>query len=524
MRLRAYRVCLDPTPAQLQLLAQHAGAQRWAFNWALAAKVGAHKQLVAVRHELAVARGVDPEDKVALRALTREAATLVPKIPTAIDNLAAWRKVRGDERTGEDGISPWWPTVSSYAISSGMRAADVAFTNWIDSLAGRRRGRRMGYPRFKRKGRARDSFTLFHDVKKPTIRAVDARHVVIPRIGAVRLHSNLRRLIRLQSRGGVTVRSITVAREGDRWFASLLVEEPAPHVGVSGRRLAAGVVGIDLGVARLLTTSDGQQIANDRLGRQLVDRLTRAQQAFSRTQRGSQRRKKAARRIGRLQARLGEQRTQRLHQVTKQLATGYAAVAIEDLNVAGMTASARGTIEQPGSQVRQKAGLNREILDVGFGEFRRQLTYKTGWYGSRIALVGRFQPTSKACSSCGAIDQALTLRQRTYQCRTCGHTQDRDLNAAINIAALGADLLNTETPIGVRLTVARSKPPRRTSVLTDLPDTRDERDSRGKISGRPRTDRLARPAGREDPGRPPATARGHPGRAIRQRSNHLQKA
>lgn len=102
MRLRAYRVCLDPTPAQLQLLAQHAGAQRWAFNWALAAKVGAHKQLVAVRHELAVARGVDPEDKVALRALTREAATLVPKIPTAIDNLAAWRKVRGDERTGED--------------------------------------------------------------------------------------------------------------------------------------------------------------------------------------------------------------------------------------------------------------------------------------------------------------------------------------------------------------------------------------------------------------------------------------
>ncbi len=519
-RLRAYRVCLDPTEKQASVMAQSAGAQRWAFNWALARKIDAHRHLIEMRRQLALERGLDAEDRDVLRSLTKEAAQMVPRIPSAIDNLNVWRA----ECRQDPEVTPWRTQVSSYCFSSGMRAADAAFNNWFDSLAGRRAGARVGYPRFKSKHRARAAFTIYHDVKKPTIRVEDARHMTIPRLGQVRLHSNLRRLMRLQRRGHVVVRSVTVTREGRRWFASILVQEPAPIRSASRAQLAAGVVGVDVGVKHLLVTSDGQTVVNDRLGRALADKLAKAQQALARTQRGSRRRARAARRVGDLQARLAERRTQRLHQVTKHLATRYAGVAVEDLNVAGMTRSARGTVEEPGRNVRAKSGLNREMLDVAFGRFARQLQYKTGWYGSRIAAIGRFEPTSKACSGCGAIDTTLTLQQRTYRCSRCGHTQHRDLNAAINIARLGAAQINSTTPDGVQLQVARTKPPGRTSVLTELPDTRDERDSRGDISGRPRTELQASPAARVDPGRPRVKARGHPDGATRQRSTPRRKA
>lgn len=501
-------------------MAQSAGAQRWAFNWALARKIDAHKALIGARHQLAIERGLDPDDRDVRLGLTREAALLVPRIPSAIDNLSAWRQAC---RQDPD-LAPWRGAVSSYCFSSGMRAADAAFKNWLDSLAGRRAGSRVGYPRFKSKHRARASFTIYHDVKKPTIRVQDARHLIIPRLGVVRLHSNLRRLVRLQRLGDIIVRSITISRQGCRWFASLLVEEPAHVRGPSRAQREAGIVGVDIGVKHLLVTSDGLHLPNDRLGRRLADKLTRAQQAFARTQRGSQRRAKAARRIGDLQARLAERRSQRLHQVTKHLVTRYAGIAIEDLNVAGMTRSARGTVEKPGRNVRAKAGLNREILDVGFGEFARQLAYKADWYGVRLAVTGRFEPTSKTCSACGAIIATLSLAQRTYRCASCGHTQDRDHNAAINIARLGAAQINSDAPDGVQLQVARSKPPGRTSVLSELPDTRDERGSRGDISGCPRTGRQASPAGRVDSGRPRVTARGHPDGVIRQHSNRARTA
>lgn len=298
-------------------MAQSAGAQRWAFNWALARKIAAHRHLVEVRRQLATERGLDAEDRDVLRGLTKEAARLVPPIPSAIDNLTAWRA----ECRQDSEVTPWRTEVSSYCFSSGMRAADAAFKNWFDSLAGRRAGARVGYPRFKSKHRARAAFTIYHDVKKPTIRVEDARHVLIPRLGRVRLHSNLRRLIRLRRHGEVVVRSITVAREGRRWFASILVQEPAPARSASRAQTSAGVVGVDVGVKHLLVTSDGQTVLNDRLGRALADKLAKAQQALARTRRGSGRRARAARRVGDLQARLAERRTQRLHQVTKHLAT-----------------------------------------------------------------------------------------------------------------------------------------------------------------------------------------------------------
>ena len=324
------------------------------------------------------------------------------------------------------------------------------------------------------RGRGCDSFTLYHDVKRPTIRLVDARHVLLPRIGTVRLHSSLRRLIRLQARDELQVRSVTVSRQGGRWYASILIAHPAPDVKPTRRQAAAGTIGVDLGVKTAATLSDGTLIPNPRWGNAARDRLVKAQRAYARTQRGSANRAKADRRVATLQARLAEQRSSWIHQVTKQLATGWATIAIEDLNVTGMTSSARGTIEQPGRRVRRKAGLNRAILDVGFGEFRRQLTYKTRWYGAHLVVVDRWLPSSKTCSACGWHNPNLTLADRTYRCGQCGLSIDRDLNAAINIAAKAAQTTDPPQQQG-RPMPARAKPARPPRDRSE-PETRDERD------------------------------------------------
>src|SRR5690606_10715557 len=128
----------------------------------------------------------------------------------------------------------------------------------------------------------------------------------------------------------------------------------------------------------------------------------------------------AKRRIAKLHHQIAVRRTAAIHQVTKQLATRFATVAIEDLNIRGMTSSAKGTIDNPGRNVRAKAGLNRAILDAAPGEFRRQLDYKTAWYGSQLVVVDRWLPSSKTCSACGTVKEHLRLSDRVFECDACG--------------------------------------------------------------------------------------------------------
>ncbi|MER7708851.1 RNA-guided endonuclease TnpB family protein [Kitasatospora sp. NPDC097605] len=361
--LRAFRFTLDPTAGQLADLNRHAGAARWAFNWALGKKVAAHREWRRQVDDL-VAWGTDEKAaRKAVKARTPNAAVIKK-------NLNA---IKGDSRKDRDlpdGFHgpflpcPWWHEVSTYAFQSAFIDADAAWKNWIDSLAGRRAGRAVGYPRFKRKGRAKDSFRLHHDVKKPTIRLDNPRH------------------------------------------------------------LAAD-----------------------------ARRLTKAQRILARTQRGSNRRRRAALEVGRIQHQTAERRATGIHQLTKRLATGFATVAVEDLNVTGMSSSARGTAEAPGRRVRQKAGLNRAVLDAAPGELRRQLSYKTSWYGSRLAVLDRWHPSSKTCSACGTVKSKLSLSEREYHCTTCGLMIDRDLNAALIIARHAVPLVEGDakahrSPVG----------------------------------------------------------------------------
>ncbi|MFJ7069735.1 IS607 family element RNA-guided endonuclease TnpB [Streptomyces sp. NPDC101115] len=440
--LRAFKFALDPTPAQAEALARHAGGARWAFNYALGVKVSAHQRW---RAEVAglVAQGVEEAEA------RRRVKVPVPSKPQIQKRL---NEVKGDSRVdgrlpegvfGPERPCPWWHEVSTYAFQSAFADVDRAWKNWLDSLRGVRAGRKVGYPRFKKKGRSRDSFRLHHDVKKPSIRLVTYRRLRLPTIGEVRLHDSGKRLGRLVDRGGAVVQSVSVSRAGHRWYASVLckVTVTVPEQ-PSRRQRERGTVGVDLGVKTLAALSQPLDsadpgsvvIANPRHLARAEQRLTKAQRALSRTQKGSRRRDRARRKVARLHHEVAVRRESALHEVTKRLATAFAVVAVEDLHVAGMTASARGTREEPGRRVRQKAGLNRAVLDAAPGEFRRQLTYKTSWYGSRLAVCDRWFPSSKTCSACGWQNPRLTLADRTFTCPDCGLTIDRDLNAARNIA------------------------------------------------------------------------------------------
>lgn len=327
------------------------------------------------------------------------------------------------------------------AFQSAFIDADAAWKNWLTSLQGQRAGRRVGYPRFKKKGRARDSFRLHHDVKKPSIRLIGYRRLRLPTIGEVRLHDSGKRLARLVDRGQAVVQSVTVARGGHRWYASVLCKVTQDLPGPTRRQRQRGPVGVDLGVKHLAALSkplapgdpSTQYVANPRHVRRAEQRLTKAQRALARTQKGSARRERARRRVGRLHHEVAVRREGTLHALTKKLATGFAVVALEDLNVTGMTSSARGTLDTPGKRVRQKAGLNRAILDAAPGELRRQLAYKTSWYGAKLAVLDRWWPSSKTCSDCGWQNPRLTLADRTFHCAGCGLTMDRDVNGARNI-------------------------------------------------------------------------------------------
>ena len=430
-RLRTYRFTLDPTRAQVDVLVQHAGAARWAYNHALAAKFDALRRRQLQIDELVTLGLTETQAR-------REATVKVPSKPQI---QRRWNQLKGDATRDIDGICPWWRAVSTYAFQSAFLDADQAWKNWMDSLSGKRAGRRMGLPKFKKKGRSRDSFRLHHDVKNPTIRLDSYRRLRMPRLGSIRLHDSGKRLARALDRGG-RVQSVTVARGGHRWYASVLVDEPditpgrETQRGPSPAQRAAGGVGVDIGVLHLAALSTGEVVENPRHVRRAHARLVKAQRALSRTVKGSRRRRRAAARVARIHHQLAERRATHLHGITKRLATRHSLVAIEDLNVAGMTRSARGTVAEPGRNVRAKARLNRAILDVAPGELRRQLEYKTSWYGSTLAVCDRWAPTSKTCSNCGTVKTKLSLSTRVFQCDDCGMVLDRDVNAARNVLAV----------------------------------------------------------------------------------------
>lgn len=381
--------------------------------------------------------------------LTEEQARKSIRVPTptAYDFNAWLTETRNTHRTaahngllvpGRDALDhePWTHEVNRFVFTSGLRNADTAWSNWTASFKGTRAGRRIGYPRFKKRGVARESFTIAHDRKRPGIRLTTTRRLRIPGLGEVRIHDHARGLQRKLRKGTVDITSVTVSRHGHRWYASLAVEEAIPTPRLSKRKRAAGTVGIDLGVRKLAALSNGELVENPKIKDAHAKKLAGLQRKLARSQKGSRNRAELVQKIGRLAHLEARRRQGYAHDLTNRLVKTWGVIGVEDLNVRGMTRSALGSIEKPGKNVRAKTGLNRSILDVAPRQIRRLLEYKAAWSGTRLIVIDRFAPTSKKCSNCRAVKAKLSRGARTFKCEYCGLLLDRDVNAAINIAAL----------------------------------------------------------------------------------------
>ena len=227
------------------------------------------------------------------------------------------------------------------------------------------------------------------------------------------------------------VRNITVSRSCDKWFVSIqtqrTVEAPGPRI---------GLVGIDMGVARFATLSDGSFYVPLNSFKRHETALRKAQQSLSRKVKFSNNWRKAKARVQRIHHRRACVRKDTLHKASTGICKNHAILSIEDLKVRGMTASAKGTVEKPGKNVRAKAGLNKAILDQGWFEFRRQLGYKAGWNGGQLIVVPP-QYTSQECSRCGHTAKDNRRSQERFHCAACGFEKHADWNAAINIRRAG---------------------------------------------------------------------------------------
>ncbi len=387
---QAYRFALDPTPAQERMLRSHVGAARFAWNWGL-----------AKCQERSAAEGT---------------------WYSAIDLYKLWNA----EKKASPALA-WWGENSKCAYQEAFRDLERALRDFVKSRKGERKGPRLGFPQFKKRGKCRDSFRLTGDRV-----SCSGETVTLTRIGTIATHESTRKLARRLDNGTARILSATVSRTAQRWFVSFTVEVDRAVPQCHARRGSA--IGIDLGVKALLTGVDTRgnviTVAGPKPLASSLRRLRRASRAHSRKTTGSANRRKAAARLARLHAHVASIRTDALHKATSDLATRYAVIVAEDLNVAGMTRNRR---------------LARAIADVGFGEARRMLAYKTTWDGGRLLLADRFFPSSKTCSGCGAVKAKLALSERTYRCQACGLVIDRDVNAAANLlklAASGAESIN----------------------------------------------------------------------------------
>jgi putative transposase len=314
------------------------------------------------------------------------------KRPTAVDLHKDWVVFKNTEAT-------WAQSVSKCAPQEAFRHLNTAYQRSFQM-------KHVRLPKFKKKGH-KDSFYLEGSIH------LKGNRIKLPKFGWVNCSEKLPH--------GVAVQNVTVSRHADHWFVSFKI----PHSKSVQLPENQTIIGVDLGIKTLATLSNGQTIAHKRPYKCQKRKLRLAQrQASKKYVRGksasdqSKNYQKAQAKVAKIHYKIACIRKDALHQVTTHLAQNHREVVIEDLNVKGMSRNHK---------------LASAIFDGGFYEFRRQLTYKCDWYGSKLTVVDRFYPSSKTCSGCSKVQKELSLKERVYCCEHCGLAIDRDLNAAINL-------------------------------------------------------------------------------------------
>ncbi|GLW97037.1 transposase [Microtetraspora sp. NBRC 16547] len=333
------------------------------------------------------------------------------------DQSGELKHIRSDDPAGQGR----WSFSSQQATLRRLEKAFAAFFRRVKA------GQKPGFPRFKGRGwfdtvewpKDGDGCRWDSQPEHPT-----ATFVRLQGVGHVRVHQHRPVLGR--------VKTIGIKREGNRWYVILSCDDvPAQALPATG-----AVVGLDVGVASLVTTSDGEHLANPRHLQASAGRLAAAQRDLARKKRGSKRRRKAVARVAVVHAKVRRQRLDGAHKVALALVRDYGVIVHEDLRIANMTRSAAGTIQAPGRNVAQKSGLNRSILDAGWGVFLTVLAHKAESAGRELIAVNPAN-TSRTCARCGHCAKENRVTQAEFICMACGHTAHADVNAAVNILRAG---------------------------------------------------------------------------------------
>jgi putative transposase len=300
---------------------------------------------------------------------------------------------------------PWLLEVTKYAAQQPFIYLQKAFQEFFN--------KNRAFPKFKKKGRCKDSFYVGGDQIQ-----VIGKTVRIPRLGRVKMREYLR--------FSGNIRSITVSRQADRWYVSFSMEIQAIALPCKNQ----ANVGVDLGIHHLATLSTGEKHCGSKPLKKLLPKLKRYQRQLSKSVIGSKSRFLKQMKFAKLHRRAANIRQDTLHKLTTYLTDSYNKIAIEDLNIKGMLSNHK---------------LARCISDMGFYEFKRQLLYKAQWKSCEVILADRFFPSSKTCSHCGEIKKDLSLSDRVFKCPSCNYEIDRDVNAAINLR----NLITTESSSGI---------------------------------------------------------------------------
>ena len=309
----------------------------------------------------------------------------------------------------------WLKDCHSQVLQQSMKNLSQALMNFS---AGR-----ANFPRFKAKGR-KDSCRFPQGIK------LDGgnNRIYLPKIGWVR-YRNSRETIG-------TIKNVTVFLKCGKCYVSIQTEYEQEKPVHSG-----GDIGIDMGIVRFATLSDGRYFEPINAFHSLKGRLAKLQKRLKRKTKGSSTWKKLVAKIGKLHHRITNIRKNFLHQISNTISKNHATVYIEDLQVKNMSKSAKGTAEKHGKMVKQKFGLNRAILDQAWYEFRRQLEYKLRWRGGQLILVAP-QYTSQCCPACGHTAKANRTTQALFACMQCGYTENADVVGAKNVLQRGRALLS----------------------------------------------------------------------------------
>ena len=416
-RSTAFRFALDPTQDQDQLFRSHAGAARYVFNHHVA-RVKSNLDVRAAEAEANVA------DADRTPALSWSGVSFINAFTQFKNGQLGSSPVNDD---GSVGLH-WADQVSVDAFECASVNAAQALANFSSSRSGERKGKKVGFPKFKSRHETNPTFSL-RSRYKPTgpaaIRIVGPKAVLLPKIGTVRVHGSTKRVRRLVEAGRFRILKATVTFERGKWWVSLQV---IAAVFNRERRSATGRhdknAGLDAGIKTLAVVADTEGVVlrvvpGVKALQHALQALKRANKTHARTKQGSKGRRKAKERLVKMHARIAWLRETVAHNLTAWCTATFTQLTIEDLNIAGML---------------QLRNLARSLSDAGMGQVLSQLEYKAGWYGTELVVASRWFASSKTCSECGNVKADLTLSDRTYDCAVCGLSIDRDVNAAINLA------------------------------------------------------------------------------------------